>query len=199
MTPVEIVTIAKDTMLAGAGVATVIIAFFGLSTWNRQLRGQADFEAARTLAKATYKLREEIAVSRSRVIRLYEFGDPMTRRGGDTGEEYARVYGERWKPVSDALQNFDAAVLEAEALWGEQVRGVSDKMHACLRTLAASMDAIVENARSGGEDFKSDPDFGRKMRRNVHASRDDGDELSMEIQAAIAALEGILRPHLRRI
>jgi hypothetical protein len=95
MTPVEVVTIAKDTMLAGAGVATVTIAFFGLSTWNRQLRGQADFEAARTLAKATYKLREEIAVSRSRVIRVYEFGDPMTRRGGDTGEEYARVYGER--------------------------------------------------------------------------------------------------------
>jgi hypothetical protein len=101
--------------------------------------------------------------------------------------------------VSDVLQNFDAAVLEAEALWGEQVRVASDKMHACLRTLAASMDAIVENARSGGEDFKSDPDFGRKMRRNVHASRDDGDELSMEIQAAIAALESILRPHLRRI
>ncbi|QJW85204.1 hypothetical protein HK414_22550 [Ramlibacter terrae] len=143
-------------------------------------------------------MREEIAVCRSRVIRVYEFGDPVTRRGGDTGEECARVYGERWKPVSEALQNFDAAVLEAEALWGEQVRGASDKMHACLSALAASMDAVVENARSGGEDFKSDPDFGRKMRRNVHASRDDGDELSLELQAGIAAIEGILRPHLRR-
>jgi hypothetical protein len=199
MTPAEIVAIAKDTILAGAGVATVTVAFLGLSTWNRQLRGQADFEAARALAKATYKLREEIAVSRSRLIRLYEFGDPVTRRGGDTGEEYARVYVERWKPVSEALQNFDAAMLEAEALWGEQVRGALDKMHACLSTLSASMDAIVENARSGGEDFNSDPDFGRKMRRNVHASRDDGDELSLEIEAAIAAIEGILRPHLRRI
>lgn len=198
MTPVEIVTMAKDTILAGAGVATMTVAFLGLSTWNRQLRGQADFDAARALAKATYKLREEIAVSRSRIIRVYEFGDPITRRGGDTAEEYARVYGERWKPVSVALQDFDAAVLEAEALWGDQVRAAAEKMHECLSTLASSMDAIVENARSGGEDFNSDQDFGREMRRNVHASRDDGDTLSLAIQEAIGSIEKVLRPHLRR-
>jgi hypothetical protein len=61
------------------------------------------------------------------------------------------------------------------------------------------MDAVIADKAVGGENFKVDPEFGRKMRATVAASGgDDKNELSQKISNAITGIENAVRPHLRR-
>lgn len=204
MTPVEIASILKDSVLAGAACATVTIAFLGLNTWNRQLRGHADFEAARSLAKALYSLRDEVQIARSALVRGDEFppgyfeGPRSSKPPSDEAEAWVHVYSERLKPVGEAVREFDTATLEAEALWGQSVRDRARDLHGCLRTLRSGMEAVIENARSGGEDFKADREFGKQVRADISARSDGSDPLSQRIRVAIEAMETNIRPHLRR-
>jgi hypothetical protein len=85
----------KDLAIAGAAVTTAIVAYRGLQKWREELRGKADFEVARGLVRATFKLRDEIQSCRSPLIR---------------GAEYPQGY-----QTSNANQPADARV-EADAL-----------------------------------------------------------------------------------
>ena len=204
MSTLEIVTAIKDVVLATAGIVTAVVAVLGLKTWSRQLRGTADFEVARKLAKATYKLRDEIQIYRSPLIRSSEFPDGQRDdRSTDRTETYAKAYGHvfsaRWKPVYAALQEFDTQTLEAEALWGTSIRTKTDELRRLLRVLWAATEAYIDNERSGGEHFKSDREFGVKIRLEVFASPQAQDnELSKKFQTAVLAIEVELKPHLKR-
>lgn len=204
MPTLEIVTAIKDVVLAIAGAVTAVVAVLGLKTWSRQLRGTADFEVARKLAKATYKLRDEIQIYRSPLIRSSEFPDGQrddgsTDRTEKSANAYGHVFSARWEPVYAALQEFDTQTLEAEALWGTSVRTKTDELRRLLRVLGAATEAYIDNERSGGEHFKSDREFGVKIRSEVFASPQAQDnELSNKFQSAVQAIEVELKPHLKR-
>jgi hypothetical protein len=191
----------QNVVVAGAAIVTAIAAWKGLNTWRRQLRGGADFEVARRLAKATYKLRDELAFARSRYFRGYEFPTGYTEtspRAADRATAWAHVYAQRWKPVAEALQDFDAAVLESEALWGAGVRAAVDRLRACVRSVSVAMEAIVDNERNDGANFKLDVKFGKEMRYAANGSPNGDDSVSTDVRAAIEAIEAEVRPHLKR-
>lgn len=200
----EIITAVKDTLLALAGATTATVAVIGLKNWSRELRGKAAFETARALARATYKLRDELKLCRSPLIRSTEFPDGyQTTTSNKTADEqaqaYAHVYANRWNPVWTALQEFDTQTLEAEALWGNPIREKTDQLRGCVREINAAIEAVINNERSGGEDFVSNKDFGKKMRRVVFSSSNESNnELSTRISDAIKGIEDEIRPHLRR-
>ncbi|PUE57335.1 hypothetical protein B9Z45_07880 [Limnohabitans sp. 2KL-17] len=204
MSTLEIVTAIKDVVLATAGIVTAVVAVLGLKTWSRQLRGTADFEVARKLAKATYKLRDEIQIYRSPLIRPSEFPDGQsddgsTDRTRTRANAYGHVFSARWEPVYAALQEFDTQTLEVEALWGTSVRTKTDELRRLLRVLWAATEAYIDNEHSGGEHFKSDREFGVKIKSEVFASPQAQDnELSKKFQAAVQAVEVELKPHLKR-
>lgn len=203
MTVPEFITMGKDVILAIAGAVTACVAVRGLNTWARQLKGTANFEVARKLAKATYRMRNEIQLCRSPLIRAGEFpeGHKNHLKGGgqEGGSAYAHVFANRWAPVYEAIVEFDAQTLEAEAIWGSSIREKTDQLRLVARKLNAAMEAFISNELSDGQDFKTDRDFGVKIRSQVFASSTATDnELSMELQAAILAIEAELQPHLRR-
>jgi hypothetical protein len=205
----SIISIVKDALLGVAAIITATVAALGLRRWRQELRGKADFDVARGLIRASYRLRDEIATCRSPLIRAAEYpaargGDPMLspyeqpdRRS--EAEALAHVYQQRWQRVSSALQEFDAQTLEAEALWGPDIRESTQQLRTCTTTLFVSIEAIIEDKASGGEHFERDRDFGRQMRANAHAAANVTDnELSNQIAAAVASLEAKLRSHLVR-
>jgi hypothetical protein len=195
MTTPECISAVSDIVIALAASVTAVVAVRGLGTWSEQLKGTAHFEVARCLARATYKLRDEISNFRSPVIHGSEFPD-----GGHTGANaYAHVLAARWKPISESVQEFDAQSLEAEALWGEEVRAKTDALKHLVWKLRIAIESFVQNERNGGENFKCDPNFAISTRSQVFASPNATDnKLSNEIAAAIAAIEEALKPHLRR-
>lgn len=204
LTTPELIAATKDIVLALAAVITATVAVKGLSTWNRQLRGTADFDVARGLARATYKVREKLQACRSPLLSANEFPPKYHDSEGDRTPEqdakgYAFVYSNRWSPVWEAMQEFDVSVLEAEALWGEPIRDATDSLRKVVREVNVAIDAFIADAASGGEDFSSDRKFGRKMRSIVSALPTDSEnELNKKLAAAVRAIDDQLRPHLQR-
>jgi hypothetical protein len=204
ITTPELVTAVKDIVLALAAVVTATVAIKGLSTWNRQLRGTAGFEAARALAKSAYKVRDTLQSCRSPLLSSHEFPPEYHEAGAKRSPEqeakgYAFLYTNRWSPVWQAMQEFDTNVLEAEALWGQPIREATDHLRKVVREVNVAIDAFIANAASGGEDFSSDKEFGKKMRSTVSALRTDSkNEVNVKLSVAVQSIDDHLRPHLQR-
>jgi hypothetical protein len=204
MLPAETISAISDVVLALAGVTTAGVAIYGVKSWARELRGRATFEVARSLARATYRLRETIRQARSPLIRAYEFPEDYEHSAVSVNREsegraYAHIFSKRLAPVWTAYEEFDIQSLEAEALWGSDIREKTDKLRSLVRKLAAAAEAYIDNEASGRENFNSDKDFGRQIRSEVFAAPGQKDnELSSLIAEAVAAIENELRPHLRQ-
>jgi hypothetical protein len=54
-----LINVLKDVALGGAAIVTATVAVRGLRKWREELRGKANFDVARGLARAT-KLRDDI-------------------------------------------------------------------------------------------------------------------------------------------
>ncbi len=204
MTVPELITAIKDVLLGVAGATTATVAVIGLKNWRRELKGKAEFEVARNLIRATYKLRDELQNCRSPFISANEFPEGYEGELGkssplEAAQAWAYVYKARWLPVWSDIQEFDSHTLEAEALWGNAIRTRTDGLRQCVRELNIAIDAVISDKANGGEDFKADRELGKNMRSTVSASSyDENNALSKKIVSAIVAIEEHIRPHLRR-
>lgn len=199
----EIATLIKDATVAGAAAVTATVAVIGLTNWNRELRGKATFDVARALAKSTYKLRDEVRNCRSPFLAASEFPEEYGGHLGQTSHReeaaaFAHVYNSRWKFVWEALQEFDTNTLEAEAIWGSEIRTKTDALRQCVSELRVAIDAIVENTATRGENFKADREFEREMRSKVSTSFGAENALTRKIEDAIQGIEAVVGPHLKR-
>ena len=196
------VGIVKDVILSGAAIVTAVVAAKGVSSWLRELRGNAEFDSALALMRATYGLWEAIASCRAPWISAAEFppGYSPTRETAEArGKAYAHVFRERWSAVSVALSEFDARALEAEAIWGKEVPRTVDELRKNVRTLYAAIQSYVDNAYGSGLDFDHDKEFGQRIQREVFAPVSATDnELSQQIAASVKSIETFAAPHLRR-
>ncbi|OIN27962.1 hypothetical protein [Vibrio barjaei] len=199
---VAIFQIVKDIAVASAAVTTSAIAIMGLKSWKRELKGKTEFEVARALILSTYKLRDELKYARSPWVSGHEFPDdypqnPSIRTPQIEAEAYAFVYGNRWKPVSVALQEFEAQALEGEALWGVSNKTKTQELRQCVRNLQVSIEAFINDKATGGENFRADRVFGQSVKADVWGTENDN-VLTDKINASIAAIEKEIRPHLQR-
>jgi hypothetical protein len=197
----QLIALIKDLLLASAAIVTATVAVLGLRKWRHELSGKVAFDVARGLAKATYRLRDEIQSARSPLVRGAEFPPEYhataLRSHDEEAQAWSFIYRRRWEPIANALQEFDAQALEAEALWGPDIRKLTDALRKCSHLLNISIEAVVEDKSVGGENFKADREFGKKMRADVHASVGAADNpLSQSIAAAVRDIESALRSHL---
>jgi hypothetical protein len=195
-----VISAARDCIVAFAAVVTATVAVKGLNRWQRELRGKAAFDAARSLARATYRLRDEIGNCRQPLITGNEFPteyphDDRDRSPSIDANAYLHIFSNRWKPVYAALQEFDAQALEAEAIWGADIRGRTDAMRKLVRQLDVAITQYIGNL---ADDYY-DPHDLPTLRPIMFASRNDTENtLSMQLSDAVHAIEDQLLPHLRR-
>ena len=201
MSIADLISSLKDIALAIAAGVTAYVAITGLNRWQKELSGKATFEVARDLARKTYLLRDELKRCRSPFFAANEFPEKPALGSSTTpdedGKKWAHVYQGRWKPVQEAVQGFDAASLEAEALWGDEIRAKTDELRKCVVSLSVDIDAFISNKFSGGEDFK-DRDFGKEVEAGIWETKPDKNQLSIRISSAIKGIEDVVRPHLAR-
>lgn len=198
----DLIAAIKDIFLFGAAVTTAYVAYRGLEKWKEELSGSASFDVARQFMRSVYMVRDEIRSCRSPFVSASEFpegyqgaiGNPTTREQGDA---WLHVYKNRWQPVMDAIQEFDSATLEAEALWGANVKEAAQELRQLVIRLRASIDAFIRNEYSGRQDFH-DREFGVRIRADLNDTEMETDTFSPAIQAAIERIEDLMRPHLGR-
>lgn len=199
----EVIAMLRDILVAIAAATTAIVAVIGLRSWSRELKGKAEFEAARNLALATYKLRDAVRECRSPFYDNSELANFNPAWGGlpdqADANQYAYIYKNRFAPVLTAVQGFDSHVLEAEALWGSEIKSKTDQFRACVQELNAAMGADVANRRSLGADFNNNPEFAKQIVDKVtYLPAEENNEFSKRLREAIKEIEEQIRPHLRR-
>ena len=203
MTGPEVITTLKDICVGLAAVVTAIAAWSGVERWKKELQGKADFEVARSFIKATYQLRDAIEVCRSPWLAAAEFPDSYIKSEGlhstkEEGQAMAHVYGNRCDKVSKCIQEFDAATLEAEALWGGSIEEKAKALRKCVSELRAAIESVIRDAYSGGQNFISDPEFAEQINKIVTSAKGPENALTKKINSAISEIESNVRPHLSR-
>lgn len=202
MTISEVVTILKDLFIAIAALTTASVAVKGLKNWNRELKGKAEFEAARSLIRATYKLRDQVEMCRSPLFSNNEFpchtSDIGRRTPQEQEYEWRHAYNARWQLVWGALQEFDASTLEAEALWGSSIRGKTDELRQCLQELRGAIETFLADKASAGENFRLNKELCEQITSTLSRFSRERDKFSGKLLDAITAIESELRPHLKR-
>lgn len=203
MDPFQVITAIKDIVLAVAGGVTAFVAVSGIKKWRQELEGKASFDVARALAKATYRLRDQLHSCRSPLITGDEFPSDYFENRNPTNEQKAHgtahVYKNRWEPVREASIEFDTQVLEAETLWGFAIKLKTEALRSCVVELLVAIEAVIEDKASGGADFSADPEFGKQMRRTVSGTPSSKDNpLTEKIVSAVSGIENELKKHLGR-
>lgn len=184
----EYLTIFRDFAISGAAIVTTLIAWLGLKNWNLELRGKADFEVARSLIRATYKLRDELWQARSMLILPSDVPDNADHK--KKIEAYTDILTDRLQPVSEALQEYEAQVLEVEALWGSGIRHEIPNLRICVIKLRLGIFAEFEKCVRDGSDFQSNSAWGNRG--------DEKDLFSIQIDNSVSTVEKEVFPHLNR-
>lgn len=188
-----------------SALSTLAIALVGsgsLWTWRQKLQGETEYELARRLLAAVYKVREQIKSARSPMIPSGEFEAAMDEEqlekakeefGPGYGDEGIRaVYEERWQRVHSAMAEVNVEALEAEAVWGNEATEAIEPLRKCVGKLFA---LIRQHVRYQTQDRQVDLERPQKIQKQLWGIGDE-DELGQELDEAVESVEELARPQL---
>lgn len=186
----------------------MLVAITGLKTWNRQLKGSVEYELTRRLLKCTYRLRE--AVKEVRHPMMFPEEQKIPREVESTmhltGKELKHAgllhaYQTRWSKISSAQDDLHTELLEAEVVWGREIYTAFEPLFNLHKELFADIQSYLAVA---------DPSLNEQSLIAWHQIREGrrsvlydmmgavDDPFSDEVNAATAAIESFLKPHLAK-
>jgi hypothetical protein len=120
------------------------VAITGLRSWVIQLKGKAEYEAAKNVIVGAYRVRDEIKRCQSAFMTPNEWAERKAVEGESDQQKRAGeshfAYTRRYSRVDNALNDWYPAVVEAEALFGEKACQAISKLQGCCRKLRAAID-----------------------------------------------------------
>jgi len=202
-------TIMEVTVTVAAA-AGVFIAWRAGNDWRRQLKGNAEYELARSALYATYKVRDAIGVVRNPIMSSGEQAAALTEMEPDTKElkddteellgvrAQAAAFSVRWRGVSEALRDLDVARLEAEALWGSENAACLTSMRPCASELSWALRMyFMRQQQSHPASAPSDLDETIERTLFFSGGAESEDAYSMRLQQAVESVEMFIRPRLK--
>ncbi len=209
MSPVDLAGVAeaiRDSAIAIVSVLGLIIAYCGLQTWRRQLRGNTEYDLARRLLRASFKMRDALRTVRNPFMVASEIADAL-KEAGVSQEEIEKsgcnlnpdvaVYNTRWKTVAEALSDLKVEALEAEVLWGS---AAIDSLKPLYDSVAKLRLALVRLLRQGRRDRPPlKPDEADRIDGIIYDTSEGSvdDEFTVEVHAAIERVKALVKPKLK--
>ncbi|MFZ1416491.1 MAG: hypothetical protein WAS73_18225 [Defluviicoccus sp.] len=202
-------TSLRDVVLAFAAFVGAYVGYRGLNTWQRQVRGNIEYQAARITLNTVYELRDAISCVRNPLMLLrHEANIPEDSVRNLTPEESVRnltpeekawnarvqEFQRRLEPVQKAIAKLDASILEAETLWGPEIRNKT----ASLRGLAVELIGNIEDYLEifhPKNNQRVENDSINILRRKLYRTGKD-DEFGRRLQETIREIEDQIRPHI---
>jgi hypothetical protein len=187
-------TCIKELIYLGAAAGGVVAAFQGLSTWKKQLKGRAEYDAARKLFKATLQLRDAISYVRNPWIPIAETiaaEEQFKKENPDKEIKNSApfVYKIRWNKIVEALSALQLESLEAEVFWGEDVQKIQKPIRQCVNKLNVTLSHFFDPQVSRTE--KQDTII---YEINTDAEKDD---FTKEIEQAVQKVADFLKPKIK--
>lgn len=135
-------------LVAGIGV---FIAFNGLQTWKKQLKGKSDYELAQRLMLLTIKYRQAMTELRNPMVWHSEnFIPPQEQKQGMTDAQIndyirSRNYEERFKQVEKIKPALIEAIFETEVLWGENIKNSYEDLFKLEYEVTTAISEYINN------------------------------------------------------
>jgi hypothetical protein len=201
------VAIAKDVATGLAAIVAASVAVIGLRAWRRQLHGQTEYDLARRVLRAVYRVRDELQGVRSPLILASEFeaarretGAPSSDKASPfTTDDEAAVYERRWKRLATALSDLQVEVIETEVIWGKSAVAQLKPLRQCVSDLNANLTLFFLHKRRQSDGYQTAPDVRERTEQIVWKVSDDPgqDQFSRRIEEAVAQIEDLVRPRLK--
>jgi len=200
-----LITTGKDLILAGAAITGSIVAVKGLSTWKRQLRGQAEYELAKRVLKATFQYRDRVYGVRHPVMWKYEMPQPPREEADRMTEQQinyystSKAYSSRWEKVVEIRETLYPELLEAKILWGHEIENlfkvlfeIERKLVLCIRHYLALINP--DNSREYKDEinkiFKGEQD----MQYDI---LNEDDDFRKKFSSGLKSIEQFISPYLK--
>jgi len=171
----SVITHVTNIVLAVAALGGVIIAALGLRTWRQELHGRADFELARRIMRGVYELRNQIRQMRN----IFS----------------PEVLDTQYERLNNKASELDAALLEAEVLWGKTLQPQKDSLKECLVTLRL---ALRRHFRSQNEKRELTSEQYKETDGVLYGDNDENDQFGNSVEHAVGEFEDAIRPYLKR-
>jgi hypothetical protein len=205
LTCADYIALAKDLILSLVAIVGATVAVKGLGTWQRQLKGRSEYDLSRRLLVSLYKYRDAIYEVREPAMLGYEMPKPPDDEAEQMQPEKIRFYGTskahqaRWNKVQHERAEMYADLLEARALWGDELEKLfrvnfelEHELFIYLRSYLILMDPETEAERK-----EAIQRINAKRRDVMYDDMDDeGDEYKKEFTAGIESIEKYLKPKL---
>ena len=197
-------SIAKDVFTTLAAITAGVVAIIGLRTWRKQLKGKTEYELAQKLLMAVYKVRDAIFFVRNPFMSAGEISQAMKDANIEglpsdpkvNASSQQAVYQQRWIKVQEAWNSLDVVLLEAEALWGDEITKLAKLLSNRTVTLRVN---IQKSLRSLQDHREINPEKINEIDDVIYGF--SGDELnnkfSAQIQESIHEFEKYLKPRLK--
>lgn len=203
----EFMSLAKDCILAVAAITGAVVAVKGLSTWKRQLRGQAEYELARRILVTLFKYRDVVNGVRHPAMWAYEMPSPSAEEAKGMSSEKIQFYGTsrayqaRWEKVSSVRSSLYADLLEGEAIWDGELKSLFKALFDLEHELFTSVRHYLAliNPETDGPSKEAIDKIVRAKREVMYDDLTEaGDDFKKEFRLGVEAIEKYLKPKLSR-
>lgn len=178
-----IVTAAGTLGLFGLGI-------YGLSSWRNQLDWKESHDLAKRLLHSVYKVRDTVYVARNSFLSRGEADDP------NSNKQAMAAYNKRWSRVTSAQLDLDAAMTEADVVWGKDTP--IDKAEVELRQQIGKLYIAINHLLSN--DGPNKGIFSQADEAIVYSTSDRTtstlDTYDTELSVIISKYEAYLRQYL---
>jgi len=201
-----VLTLIKDIILIGAAITGSIVAIKGLGTWQRQLKGQSEYDLSRRILVTLFKYRDGINGVRHPAMWAHEMPSPPEDEADNMSREQISFYGSskgyqnRWDKVQLEKTSLYADLLEAEAIWGIELKDLFKEVFSLEHELFTSVRHHIELRNPNTPEASKEAIIKiDKKRRDIMYDTlgDEPDEFKKEFISAIEKIEKYLKPKLR--
>jgi len=205
LTCTEIVALLKDLVLSGAAITGAVVAVKGLGTWRRQLKGQSEYELSRRILVSVFKYRDAINGVRHPAMWAYEMPSPPEDEAAKMSPDQIRFYGTskayqaRWDKVQAERTSLYADLLEAEAIWGAELKQLFKKVFDLEHELFTRIRHYIEIISPDTSEAKkvAITKIDNKARDIMYDDlSEEPDEYKKDLISAIEQIEKYLKPKL---
>ena len=195
------ISIAKDWLtliIAGCGVW---VAWQGLRTWRRQLKGTSQFDVAKRLMLKVYQIRQDVEFCRApfRTIQMFthdEDGKPIPKNE----QQYYSSNKEMWSRfnvIVKTLNEIEFLLFESEIIIDKKIRSIFMPIEEVCRELRLSIEEYIEDCNPRYDNQRESEDSRnryRELRRIIYSRKND--EIEAKVNSAINELEIFIKPYI---
>lgn len=207
MTPeiTQLIGSIKDLVVVIAAAVAAYIAFQGLSTWRRELKGKSEYQLAKEVLRAAYKVREAFKHVRHIAIYSYEYPEGMRDHHGHLKRENehegtAYVYEKRWEKLDEAFRELEEKHLEAQVEWGAKFQDVIVPLRTCRAELLVAIQMMLDRKKNPYDTAPRKAEEIAEERSVLYHIGEESkhDKFTPQINEAVDKFEHWLRPHITR-